>query len=163
MVEVPLSFVAPVRLSDDAPNGIFLSHKPSDPTMLTFNWGGKVHAMHLEGERAFTHFTISAGYSARGTLISKIEFIVDLSSRYDALEKSDPIGSLILQDGELFVIGKKAGDSFGEPHEVPLWGEYDHGTAEQKVGFANWSIVIQDGDERKTIWSKGAADGAAAS
>ena len=154
MIDLPLSLVRPVRLSDATPAGVFLSHKPSDPLMLAFPWGGKAHLMHLEGKHAFTHFTLQPGYSARGTVITEIQFLVDLSSRYDAVEKHDPLGALVLRDGDLFVIGQKAGDTFSDPHEVPLWGDYEDGTSEEAVGFARWSIFVRDGKERKIIWSQ---------
>jgi hypothetical protein len=152
MTEVPISLVAPVRLSKATENGVFLSHKATDPVMLTFQWGDKAHLLHLDGKHAFAHFAVEPGYLARGTLLTEVDFIVDLSSRYDAVKQSDPKGALVLKDGELFLIAERAGDAFGDPHRVPLWGEYGEGTSEEAVGFTGWRIVARDGDERITIW-----------
>lgn len=153
MVDVPLNSVAPIKISDSSPNGIFLSHKVSDPLMLTWNWEGKPYVVRLEGQDAFHFYPIKADYSARGSVISDIEFLVDLSSRYDAVQTSDPLGALVLQDGTLFIVAVKAGDPFADPVDVELWGNFQEGSGEEKVGFARWSIVLRDGDRRLPLWS----------
>lgn len=153
MVNVPLSSVAPIRISGTTPNGVFLSHKASDPLMLTWIWEGNPYVLRLEGQDAFRYYPIKAGYSARGSIINDIEFIVDLSSRYDAVQQSDPLGALVLQDGSLYVVAVNAADQFADPVDVELWGDFPGGSKDEKVGFARWSIALRDGDQRIPLWS----------
>jgi hypothetical protein len=152
MTEIPLSLVAPVRLAPDTANGFLLPHKKSDPPFLAFRWEGQPHLLRLGPPDTFFYYPIKQGYSATGTMISDTEFIVDLDSRYDATHESDPLGALVLADGKLSVVAIRAGDTFGDPGEIPLWGEFQKGSKEQKVGFGRWRIVAQHGDEQISLW-----------
>ena len=160
---VPISQVTPVRVGGDTPEGVLLSYRATDPMMVITQWGDKAHLIHLDGRAAFTHFTIGPGMSVRGMVISEAEFIVDVTSRYDAVQSSDPIGALVLKGGTLFIIATKAGETFGDAHEVPLWGEYESGTEHEAVGFERWSIVVRDGKDRRTLWPQPTEDGHQAS
>lgn len=155
MAEVPLSLVAPVRLSVDTPNGFLLPHKKSDPPLLAINSEKQPHVLRLGGDDqyAFHFYPIKTGYSATGTLISDIEIVVDLDSRYDPVRETNPLGALVLQDGTISVMAIIAGDVFGDPTQVELWGGLQSGTSEEKVGFARWTIVARDGEKRVTLWS----------
>ena len=153
MTEIPLTLVGPVRVSAETPNGLFLPYGANEPPMLVWNWGNKAHLVRLEGQHAFEYGQVGPGYVARGALITEIELRVDITSRYDALNKSDPLGALVLQDGQIYLIASKAGDPFGDEHEVPLWGGFNTGTKEEKVGFSRWSLAVRDSDKVIIMWS----------
>jgi hypothetical protein len=153
---LPLSRVEPLRIRSKVlleHPGLFRTFRAVDGPLLAFNWGEEPRLMTLEGEYAFHHFELQLGHSMPGILTTDIEFRVDITSRYDAVTKADPLGSLILSEGKLFVVAMKSGNQFGEPHEVPLWGEYPEGTPETKVGFTRWEIIARDGDDHVTLWS----------
>jgi hypothetical protein len=153
---LPLRLLTPIRMTSKAPivsPGVFLPPRTTDPLLLAFNWDGEPTLMTLEGQFAFHHFKQQLGHSVTGILVKDVEFLADLTSRYDSSKEDDPMGALITSEGKLFVIGMRSGDRFGDPHPVPLWGDYGEASAEVKVGFTRWKIVARDGDERVTIWS----------
>lgn len=153
MTELPASLFVPTRLTANSAAGFFLPHKPAGEFMLALKWDDEVYAMYLTGW-PFHYFPITPRVSARGTLVAGVEFRVELESRYDAVSMSDPLGALVVSGGQLFIVGVQMGDAYAEPLEVPLWGEFEAGSSEEKVGFARWSIAVRDRDELLTIWSK---------
>ena len=125
--------------------------------MLSWDWEGQVYALYLSGDYAFRYFPVKAGVSLRGALVSTVEFRVDLASAYDAVQKQDPLGALVLNDGQLYAIATLMGDGFADPVEVPLWGKFKAGTVDEKIGFTRWSIVAPDGDDSVKLFSHEAA------
>jgi hypothetical protein len=152
MNQIPLSLIAPIRLTGEAPSGIYYPFKPFGVTMLATVWDGKPHIMYLNGEKPFACFPLQVGYSARGSIIRNVEFHVDLSSQYDAVQESDPLGALIIQDARAFVMAFRPG-GFEDPFEFPLWGEFESWSKEEKLGFSRWSISVRDGQDRIVLWS----------
>jgi hypothetical protein len=153
MTDLPASLIAPVKITAGSPNGFLVAHKPAGVRMLALEWEGQVYAMYLSGDYAFRYFPVRAGVSLRGALVSTVEFRVDLTSAYDAMQKQDPLGALVLNDGQLYAIGILMGDGFADPVEVPLWGKFSAGTNGEKVGFTKWSIVVREGDKSMVLFS----------
>lgn len=153
MDELPISLISPVRLTAETPNGIFYPFRPSGEIMLAVVWEDQPHLLHLTGERAFACFPLRPSYSAKGAIITDIQFRVDLSSRYDAERETDPLGALVVQNGRASVIAYQMGDGFGDPIDVPLWLELGAWSPDEKIGFSRWSIAVRDDDKRVTLWS----------
>jgi len=153
MTDLPPSMIGPVRLAEGTPNGFLVSHRPAGAKMLTLNWDDEIYAMHLDGDRPFRYFPLNRGVAVRGALIKEVEFRVDVTSAYNAVERQDPLGALILTGGQLYVIAVLIGDGWADPVEVPLWGEFDPGTGGEKVGFTRWGIVARDGAKLLSLFS----------
>lgn len=80
------------------------------------------------------------------------EFIVDVSSRYASAPCANRLGSLVLRDGGAFLVGMPLNDAFGDPEELPLWGEFQRPSGDQAVGFTRWSLVLRDGEHTFELW-----------
>ncbi len=98
------------------------------------------------------YFPIRADVSISGVVAQGGEFLVDVSSRYDAVQRTDPLGALVLRGGKAFIIGTPVGDTFADTAPVPLWGEFDGDDEDEAVGFARWSLAIRDGDDVFELW-----------
>ena len=153
---VPLDLIAGIRIRANVPlgsPGVFLAHGKRYPMMLAFNWADEPHLMMLGGDYAFHHFTQQVGHSIPGILVSGIEIIVDMESRYDPEREADPLGAVVLSEGKVCIVGIRSGDTFGDPHLVPVWDAPQQANSEAKAGFARWEIVSRREHEQVRIWS----------
>ena len=156
-IDVPASLIAPVKLSQDAAKascGLFFPYRTNLPTGLVVEWEGDTHLIHLEGSLAFQEGAVGIGNPIRGVVINDVEYRVDLTSRYNSVERGDPPGALVLKAGALYLCCTKLGDQFhGGPYLVPLGGNYQKGGADEACGFTRWSIAVRENDEVKVILS----------
>jgi hypothetical protein len=156
-INVPVAIVTPVKLARDAAPescGLFFSHLGNLPLGLVVDWDGATHLIHLSGPHLFEHGTIDIRDSIRGLVIQDIDYEVDVTSRYDAINTFNPPGALIMKSGELFLSSELLGDQFHSgTQKIPLGRECISGGAVEACGFMRWSITVQDGDKRRVIQS----------
>lgn len=153
---LPLSKMTPMKVTGRTPlevPGFFLPLRPGSPPALAFNWGDAPRLILLEGSHAFYHFQQQTGHHVDGLLITDVEFRADQASLYDPSREGSLLGSLILHEGELSIVGINPNNNLGDEHLVPLWGDYAQASEDVKLGFTRWSIVARDGDERVTLWA----------
>lgn len=152
---IPINRMVPTRVTSQTAlsrPGFFRELRPGQPPMIAFNWGDGSHVILLEGSYAFNHFKQQMGHSVAGVLITDVEFRVDDTSLYDPSREGALLGSLVLSEGQLSIVGRNPNNNFGDEHLVPLWGDYEEGSADVRVGFTRWSIVACIGNERETLW-----------
>jgi len=154
-IDIPLRLLKPVKLNQTTGlTGLLWPIRNNLPPALIVDWGGKPYALYLEGQAPLHFFPIKLDVSLRGLLIEQTEFVVDVTSRYDSVQKSDPLGALVVKDGRAYVMAAPLNDGFADPAYVPLWGEYEEGTADEAVGFYRWRLIARDGDRIIELWTQ---------
>ena len=122
--EIPIGLVAPVKLKKDPVAkacGLLFPYGRHLPMGLVVDWEGTTRLIHLIGEHAYSEGSIDVGQHIRGVVINELEYLVDLTSAYNALNAGDPAGALVMQGGKLYMACRRLGDAFlNEPRLVPL-------------------------------------------
>ena len=145
---IPLRLLRPLKLRKTSNvSGVFWSFRTTMPPMLLLNWDGAQYAAYLGGDRTMSYFPINPDVSLGGVVAQGGEFLVDVSSRYDAVQRIDPLGALILRGGKASLIGAPLGQAFADTVPIPLWGEFDSAGEDEAVGFTRWSLIIRDGSD----------------
>jgi hypothetical protein len=156
-IELPLTLVAPVQLKKQAIDltcGLFFPHRTNLPVGLAVDWDGTTHLIHLGGAYAFKEAAIEIGHGIKGLILNNIEFRADVTSRYESGHVWDPLGAIVLRDGQLSILCQRLGDQYhDDPYPVPLGTGYPAGVPEEACGFTRWSIAVKDGDQIKVIES----------
>ena len=156
---IPLRLLRPLKVRKaSGVNGVLWSFRSNLPPTLLLNWDGEQYAIYLGGRYPMSYFPIKADVSLSGVVAQGGEFLVDVSSRYDAVQRTDPLGALVLRGGEAFLIGTSVGDTFADTVPVPLWGQFDGDDEDVAVGFARWSLIIRDGDDVFELWRQEGED-----
>lgn len=154
-LDIPLRLLKPVKLNETSGlSGFLWPIRKNLPPGLVVDWDGKPYAIYLEGQAPLRFFPIKLDVSLRGLLIEKVEFIVDVTSRYDAVQISDPMGALVVKGGRAYLMAVPFNNGFADPGYVPLWGEYEAGTEEEAVGFYRWKLIARDEDRIIELWSQ---------
>jgi len=156
---IPLRLLRPLKVrKTSGVNGVLWSFRSNLPPTLLLDWAGEQYAIYLGGQYPMRYFPIKADVSISGVVAQGGEFLVDVSSRYDAVQRTDPLGALVLRAGKAFIIGTPVGDTFADTAPVPLWGEFDGDDEDEAVGFARWSLAIRDGDDVFELWRQESQD-----
>jgi hypothetical protein len=154
---IPVVLLTPIKLRKDiAPElcGLFFPHHTNLPLGMVVDCDGTTHLIHLSGPHAFKYGPIDIRSSIRGLVIHDIEYDVDVTSRFNAVDAHAPSGSLILEGGELFLACELLGDRYQSGTEqVPLGKHYSSAGGTEACGFLRWSITLPDGNKRKVIHS----------
>ena len=152
-LEVPLRLLKPIRLDKvGRAKGFLWPLRKNLPPTLIIDWDGAQYALYLGGPHPMGFFPIKPDISMRGLLIEDAEFIVDVASKYDAVQTLDPRGAIVLRDGEASICGIALGEAFSDPVMVSLWGDYNIGTKDEAIGFTRWTLIVRDGDDTITLW-----------
>lgn len=154
-ITVPLRLLKPIKLNKaSGSTGLLWPLRKNLPPTLLIDWDGCQYALYLGGPHSMGFFPIKPDLSMRGALIDNAEFVVDVTSRYDAVQQQDPRGAIVLRDGKSFIVGIALGESFADPVPVPLWGDYEAGTRDEAIGFTRWSLITRHGDTTITLWKQ---------
>ncbi len=152
---IPLRLLKPIKLNKaSGTTGLLWPLRQNLPPTLLVDWDGSQYALYLSGPHLMEYFPIKADISMRGLLIEEAEFVVDVTSRYDAVEKNDPRGAIVLRDGKTYIVGVGLGETFADPVLLPLRGDYDTGTQDEAIGFTRWTMIARDGDATITLWKQ---------
>jgi hypothetical protein len=154
-IAIPLRLLKPIKLNKTSgATGLLLPLRKNLPPTLLINWDGSQYALYLGGAQPMGYFPIKPDISMRGLLIENAEVVVDVTSRYDAVQQNDPRGAIVLRDGKSYIVGIGLGDTCADPVLVPLWGEYDTGTQDEAIGFTRWTMIALDGDTTIALWEQ---------
>jgi hypothetical protein len=152
MVDLAIEHIEPTVVQGIGHTGLFFHHRSNLPQSLIIDWEGRAHCFYLEGQHANKFFPIDAWGKARGFLIRNPRILVDPASAYDAVEKWDPLGALVLTDGCVHIVGCPFGNGFADPVRVPLWKAGIHGTPGEAVGFRSWKLTLEEGGREVVLW-----------
>lgn len=156
---IPLRLLRPLKVRKaSGVSGVLWSFRSNLPPTLLVDWEGEQYAVYLGGPYQMRYFPIKADVSLSGVLAQGGELLVDVSSRYDATQRTDPLGAVVLRGGKAFLIGTPVGDTFADTASVPLWGEFDGSDGDEAVGFSRWSLIIRDGDDVYELWRQESFD-----
>lgn len=154
--DLPLKLLQPIKVGrQGGAHGLLWPSGANMPPALLVDWDGAQFLIPLHGRAALRFLPVRADTSLRGALVAGGEFVVDLTSRYDAVQKNDPLGALVLMDGRAHLSAAAANDGFGDSVLVPLWGEFEPGTEGEAVGFTSWSLVVRHGHDLFELWRHG--------
>jgi hypothetical protein len=157
-LNIPLSRLKPIKANKvTAENGFLWPLRSNLGSMLMVDWEGSQYALYLSDPGTMKFFPIKPDISLRGFMVDECDFVVDVTSGYDAVQKEDPLGAIVLKNGAAFISAKSL-DQFSEPVLMPIWGEYDAGTEDEAIGFTRWSLVIHDEDRIIELWKHEGAD-----
>lgn len=152
MVELAIEHLEPAVIKGIGNTGLFQHHRANLPPSLIIDWDGDAHCFYLEGQHANRFFKIDMRNKTRGFLIRNPSITVDLESAYDAVEKWDPLGALVVANGNAYIVGCPFGDGFADPVRVPLWKAGMQGSQREAVGFRSWKLVLTEGDREIELW-----------
>lgn len=150
---LPLSAMRSVDIRKLKESGIVLPIQAHDRTLAITIWDGEPFAIVLDGPRSFTFFQIDVHSHFQGLFLPAPEIVVSMPSATRGESAQGIPGTLILENGRANVVGRRVGDRWGDPVNVPLWQEIDETCSNGKtIGFSRWSVRVGDGHERHTIW-----------
>lgn len=152
MVELAVELVVPTIVQGIGNTGLFRHHQANLPPSLITDWGGDAHCVYLEGQHANRFFIVDVRNKARGFLIRNPKIIVDADSAYDAVGKWDPLGALVVANGNANIVGRPFGNEFSDSVRVPLWKIGMQGSQDEAVGFKSWKLVLTEGDREVELW-----------
>ncbi|WP_226663715.1 hypothetical protein [Alteriqipengyuania lutimaris] len=150
---VPLADMSASDIRNVTAPGLMLSIRERQPHVLILDWDGAKYALKLDGPDAFGFFPVSAKTPHDGLYVPNVEILVDLDSRGIGRGRDEDKGVLILEEGQLFVLGKQVGDGWSDPRPVPLWTKVAGGSEGARVAFDRWAIGLQEGDDYRILWS----------
>ena len=151
---IPLGGSIAIDIRDTKQSGIVLPVRSHDETMLLTDWDGEMHGMMLTGDHSFIYFPVSLKNPHTGLFIPEPEILIDTSSAVNGLGREHDEGVLILSKDHLSVVGRRAGDQFGDPALVPIWKAIHGGSQAAKVAFTSWGIGIPNGAGYRTLWKR---------
>lgn len=156
---IPLRLLRPLKVRKASGiNGVLWSFRSNLPPALLLDWEGEQYAIYLGGRYPMRYFPIKADVSLSGVVAQGGEFLVDVNSRYDATQRPDPLGALVLRGGKAFLTGTSVGDTFADTASIPLWGNFNGDDEDVAVGFARWSLITRNGDDVFELWRQESQD-----
>ena len=150
----PLGDATASDIRDLKVSGLLLPTRKNDETLLVTQWDGKGFGVMLTGHHSFIYFLVDLRNPREGLFIPEPEILVDFSSACRGDEKLYNEGTLILDQNQVSVIAKLAGDDFANPTKVPLWHHVVGGSETASVGFSRWGIGIYEGDNLNVLWER---------
>ncbi|MCW2336280.1 hypothetical protein M2337_000513 [Sphingobium sp. B2D3A] len=154
-LKLPVSRLEPRKVGGGRPaNGLLWQLHGPVPSSIVVDWDGVAYATYLDGTHAMNSFAIPRGRLLEGLLISSehLEFIVDVSSRYDPVRYTGPAGVLMLKAGKLHLMTVDFSDGFKDIKAIPLWGDYPSAGEEGAAAFSRWKLVTRNGEQEITLW-----------
>ena len=104
----------------------------------------------LDGDKAFRHFSIEMGSPIRGILFRDVDLAIDLQSRFNC-RAAEHLGAITVSDGKACLTTSSLRDGFGDPMPFPLPLDAI-GDDDAPIGFREWSITTQIGDDMVELW-----------
>lgn len=152
-VEIPVELVEPASISGLGYSGYLEHHRDNLPPSIIVEWDGKAFCFYLEGSHANRYFDVSKMSSkVRGLLMRDPAIYLDTTSKYDPTKRWHAMGSLILKEGTISIVGSPFDDGFADPVCVPLWRTGMRYTPGEEVGFTRWSLAVRANDTQIELW-----------
>lgn len=150
----PLGNAIAADIRDIKQPGLLLPLRASDPVMLLTDWGGRMHAVMLNGSHDFMFFEVKIDHSRTGLFVPEPEIIFDFSSLERGAGFEQKLGNLLLEENKLSIVAARIGDGFRDSQSVPLWPSVTGGSRSAQVVFPRWALGVQVGSGIQKLWER---------
>ncbi len=125
--------------------------RPSDFPVLVCGENDKPNALALAGNSQYRGFSASELKTRVGIVVPNIVVEIDEMSCFHPVYVEPPVGALLRTANRLDVCAKGEGHWHDTIRMLVLGSLLDSGAEE--AGFTRWSIVIDEGVDKRTLFS----------
>lgn len=118
--------------------------------MLVTRASGSPYAIFLAGQHQFVGFECSNNDSWKGILIPNVYIEIDEDTIFDAENISSPLGALVRQNSQLYMLTRTDGRLWGST-KTPIIGDLPPCRQEMAAGFTKWRICLGEGATKREL------------
>ena len=133
------------------PLSLILPTSKYEETLLVGQLNDVPTAVFLSGQHKSMFFEAEGNESWGGLIIPSVRIEIDETSFVDEYSSEAPMLSVTRTDTKL-VVAAKAERSFGRQIQITLH-EGLVSSGEAKAKFANWQIVLGEGQDKRVLWT----------
>lgn len=138
-------------LANATPLSLILPRNQYEATALVGTLKDTPAAVFLSGQFAFSFLPSVDNHSWKGLIIPNVRVEVDPTSLYNGDNIGGGLGTVIRMDTRL-IVKAKSERFYGDGVSVTLHDGLTPCAEGYTAGFANWQVVLGEGQDKRVLW-----------